>query len=282
MATLTVRPLRPALSLPPAICNPQNRPVPAKLSLFIPISMEPTPLDVSSPSSRSSGTPIAAKKPKLSLNFGNETRRTFATSGCFSSSRLSSCSPSDDETNASQEDITSRNTVVNTHIASGACHGGYSRWTRTYSYTQVSGKRSILKGSPSHSPAQSPSCETMSRSVSFEAKHTVIPSPSEGDNEYDFISNQDYMMDVENMSPPSATSSTDSEESESDSEPKTPIDDEDTRGRAVDRFAVALSRSGKWRRPKREWVWTLGGSDSNDIMQELEYSSASLMQVEAI
>ncbi|KAF3922051.1 hypothetical protein ABW20_dc0107434 [Dactylellina cionopaga] len=84
------------------------------------------------------------------------------------------------------------------------------------------------------------------------------------------------------MSPPSTTSSTDSEESESDSEPKTPVDDDDSRGRSVDRFASVLSRSGKWRRPKREWVWTLGGSDSNDIMQELEYSNANLMQIEAI
>ncbi|KAK6355031.1 hypothetical protein TWF696_004157 [Orbilia brochopaga] len=280
MATLTVRPLRPALSLPPAICNPQNRPAPAKLSLFIPTSIETTPLNVSSPTSRSSGTPIVAKKPKLSLNFGNDTRRTFASSGCFSSSRLSSCSPSDSEVTASQEDITSRNTIVNTHISSGSYNGDYScRWTRTYSYQEVSGRRSILKGSPSHSPSQSPSCESMSRNVTFELEHTIIPSD---DEEYEFISSQDHMEDIESMSPPSATSSIDSEESESDSEPKTPVDDEDTRGRTVDRFATALSRSGKWRRPKREWVWTLGGSDSNDIMQELEYSSANLMHVEAI
>ncbi|KAJ6261157.1 hypothetical protein Dda_3823 [Drechslerella dactyloides] len=281
MATLTVRPLRPALSLPPAICNPQNRPAPAKLSLFIPTSIESTPLNVSSPISRSSGTPIVAKKPKLSLNFGNDTRRSFGTSGCFSSSRLSSCSPSDSESSASQEDITSRNTIVNTHISSGSSHGSYTcRWTRTYPYQEVSGRRSILKGSPSHSPSQSPSFESSTRNVTFELEHTVIPPSDE--EEYEFISSQDRMEDIESMSPPSATSSTDSEESESDSEPKTPVDDEDTRGRSVDRFASALSRSGKWRRPKREWVWTLGGSDSNDIMQELEYSSASLMQVEAI
>ncbi|KAF3902452.1 hypothetical protein ABW21_db0201367 [Orbilia brochopaga] len=281
MATLTVRPLRPALSLPPAICNPQTRPAPAKLSLFIPTSIETHSQNVSSPTSRSSGTPIVAKKPKLSLNFGNDTRRTFATSGCFSSSRLSSCSPSDNEAAASQEEITSRNTIVNTHLSSSYNGDNSCRWTRTYSYMEVSGRRSILKGSPSHSPSQSPSCESTSRTVTFESEHTVIPY-SDDEEEYELISSQDCMEDIESMSPPSATSSTDSEESESDSEPKTPVDDEDTRGRAVDRFATALSRSGKWRRPKREWVWTLGGSDSNDIMQELEYSSANLMQVEAI
>jgi len=172
--------------------------------------------------------------------------------------------------------------MVNTHLGAGyrdaeyACH-----WTRTYSYTAVSGKRSILKGSPSHSASNSPACESMSRSVTFESEHTVIP-PSEEEEEYEFISNRCDYEYMDNMSPPSTTSSTDSEESDSDSEPKTPVDDEDTRGRVVDRFASALSRSGKWKRSKREWVWTLGGSDSNDIMQELEYSNANLMHVEAI
>lgn len=111
----------------------------------------------------------------------------------------------------------------------------------------------------------------------------MIPFPTAADEE-EIIARNFALEDIENMSPPSTTSSTDSEESESDSEPKTPIDDEDdSRGRSFDRWAASgASRSGKWRRPKREWVWTLGGSDSNDIMQELEYSSASLMQVEAI
>ncbi|EPS42355.1 hypothetical protein H072_3678 [Dactylellina haptotyla CBS 200.50] len=274
MTALTVRPLRPALSLPPTLCNTQNRPAPAKLSLLIPTPSDSNSLNVPSPTCRSSGTPIAGRKPKLSLSFGNEAKKTFTCS------RLSSCSPSDDESNASQEDITSRNTAVNTRIASGYRDSSNScRWTRTYSYTAVCGKRSILKGSPSHSPSQSPACETMSRSVTFESKHTVIPSVCE---EYAYIPSNHELDDLDNMSPPSTTSSTDSEESESDSEPKTPIDDDDTRGRSVDRFASALSSSGKWKRSKREWVWTLGGADSNDIMQELEYSSANLMQVEAI
>ncbi|KAK6351313.1 hypothetical protein TWF718_004477 [Orbilia javanica] len=280
MTALAVRPLRPALSLPPTLCNPQNRPAPAKLSLFIPSSIDTNTQNAPSPSCRTFGTPIVGKKPKLSLSFGNDTRKTFSSS---SSSLKLSCSPSsDDESTASQEDITSRNTAVNTHIGSGSCNPfGSCRWTRTYSYTAICGKRSILKGSPSHSPSNSPACETMTRSVTFESEHTVIPSPSE-EEDYEFVPSRHELEDIESMSPPSTTSSSDSEESESDSEPKTPIDDEDTRGRCVDRFASALSRSGKWKRSKREWVWTLGGSDSNDIMQELEYSSASLMQVEAI
>lgn len=279
MTALTVRPLRPALSLPPTLCNSQNRSAPTKLSLFIPSSIDTNALNAPSPSCRTFGTPIVGKKPKLSLNFGNDTRKTFT------SSKLS-CSPSSDDestSTASQEDITSRNTAVNTHIGSGSCNPfGSCRWTRTYSYTAVCGKRSILKGSPSHSPSNSPACETMTRSVTFELGHTVIPSPSEEEEDYEFVPSRHELEDIDNMSPPSTTSSSDSDESESDSEPKTPVDDEDTRGRCVDRFASALSRSGKWRRSKREWVWTLGGSDSNDIMQELEYSSASLMQVEAI
>jgi len=121
----------------------------------------------------------------------------------------------------------------------------------------------------------------MCRSVTFKAEHIVIPSSSSDDEEYEIIPSKRDLEDIENMSPPSTTSSTDSEESESDSEPKTPVDEEDSRGRSSDRFASG-PRNAKWRRPKREWVWTLGGSDSNDIMQELEYSSASLMQVEAI
>ncbi|KAK6536705.1 hypothetical protein TWF281_000925 [Arthrobotrys megalospora] len=279
MTALTVRPLRPALSLPPTLCNSQNRPAPTKLSLFIPSSIDTNASNAPSPSCRTFGTPIVGKKPKLSLNFGNDTRKTF------SSSKLS-CSPSSDDESASiasQEDITSRNTAVNTHIGSGSCNPfGSCRWTRTYSYTAVCGKRSILKGSPSHSPSNSPACESMTRSVTFESEHTVIPSPSEEEEDYEFVPSRHELEDLDNMSPPSTTSSSDSDESESDSEPKTPVDDEDTRGRCVDRFASALSRSGKWKRSKREWVWTLGGSDSNDIMQELEYSSASLMQVEAI
>ncbi|KAK6361454.1 hypothetical protein TWF730_005182 [Orbilia blumenaviensis] len=277
MTALTVRPLRPALSLPPTLCNSQNRPAPTKLSLFIPSSIDINAGNAPSPSSRTFGTPIVGKKPKLSLSFGNDTRKT-------SSSLKLSCSPSsDDESTASQEDITSRNTAVNTHIGSGSCNPyGSCGWTRTYSYTAVCGKRSILKGSPSHSLSNSPACETMSRSVTFESEHTVIPSPCDEEEDYEFVPTRHELEDLDNMSPPSTTSSSDSDESESDSEPKTPVDDEDTRGRCVDRFASALSRSGKWRRSKREWVWTLGGSDSNDIMQELEYSSASLMQVEAI
>jgi len=114
------------------------------------------------------------------------------------------------------------------------------------------------------------------------AEHTVIPCLSD-EQEYEFVPSKRELEDIENMSPPSATSSTDSEESESDSEPKTPVDEEeDCRGRSFDRFASTGSRSGKWRRPKREWVWTLGGSDSNDIMQELEYSNTNLIQVEAL
>ncbi|KAF3127646.1 hypothetical protein TWF703_009900 [Orbilia oligospora] len=258
MTAFAVRPLRPALSLPPTLCNnSQSRSAPTKLSLFIPSSIDTSAQNAPSPSCRTFGTPIAVKKPKFPS--------------------------SDDESTASQEDITSRNTAVNTHIGSGSCNPfGSCRWTRTYSYTEVRGKRSILKGSPSHSHSNSPACETMTRSVTFQSEHTVIPSPSEEEEEYEFVPRRHELEDIDNMSPPSTTSSSDSEESESDSEPKTPVDDEDTRGRCVDRFASALSRSGKWKRSKREWVWTLGGSDSNDIMQELEYSSASLMQVEAI
>ncbi|KAF3214949.1 hypothetical protein TWF192_005031 [Orbilia oligospora] len=281
MTAFAVRPLRPALSLPPTLCNnSQSRSAPTKLSLFIPSSIDTSAQNAPSPSCRTFGTPIAVKKPKLSLSFGNDTRKTFSSSN----SLKLSCSPSsDDESTASQEDITSRNTAVNTHIGSGSCNPfGSCRWTRTYSYTEVHGKRSILKGSPSHSQSNSPACETMSRSVTFQSEHTVIPSPSEEEEDYEFVPSRHELEDIDNMSPPSTTSSSDSEESESDSEPKTPVDDEDTRGRCVDRFASALSRSGKWKRSKREWVWTLGGSDSNDIMQELEYSSASLMQVEAI
>lgn len=76
------------------------------------------------------------------------------------------------------------------------------------------------------------------------------------------------------MSPPSTTSSTDSEESESDNELKTPLDDKKTS--TNDRWAAALSTGGRWRKPKREWVWTLGGGDDRDVKEELEYSGVKV------
>jgi len=87
--------------------------------------------------------------------------------------------------------------------------------------------------------------------------------------------------DADNLSPPSTTSSTDSEESESDTEPKTPVEDnEEAKKRQADVWSKG--GGGRWRKPKREWVWTLGGGDHNDIKEELEYSGVKVLDVEAL
>ena len=94
-----------------------------------------------------------------------------------------------------------------------------------------------------------------------------MSGPSSDNEDYTQTLIDEYDEDM--SSPPSTTSSTDSEESESDNECKTPIDNIPNE----ERWVKAMP---KWRKPTREWKWTLSGDVKEDLDMESEYSGSAV------
>jgi hypothetical protein len=117
---------------------------------------------------------------------------------------------------------------------------------------------------------------SLSKSVSFDMCPSYIPRVFiEDDEEEEEEEEENFVFeDVESMSPPSTTSSTDSEESESDNECKTPVDTTQS-GWMTRKFAnkPGFGGGGRWKKAKREWVWTLGDCNTNVEHQGIGYNN---------
>jgi len=164
--------------------------------------------------------------------------------------------------------------------------------TTIYTSSPCTSSRSILKRGRSssvqseenfHKFTKLEDAPISSKSVSFNLSPVIIHS-------VDFLSLEDSEEEEEgfvpqtpvddyddSLSPPSTTSSTDSEESESDNELKTPVDDSKCSNN--DRWATALqATSNRWRKPERQWVWTLGKLADRGTQVESQ-SSGDAVQV---
>jgi len=143
---------------------------------------------------------------------------------------------------------------------------------------------SVQSQESSHKSIKLEDAPASSKSVSFNLSPVIINATSllslddsENEEEEQFVPQTPVDDYEDSLSPPSTTSSTDSEESESDNELKTPVDDSKCSNN--DRWATALqATSNRWRKPERQWVWTLGKLADRGTQVEPQ-SSSNAVQV---
>ena len=237
-----------------------SRPTSCKLSLFIPATNTSSNVDCGftpAPPTKQTSTPIRTSRPKLSLSLGstenvNNNKRPATSLPPLTLNTSIASKPSLESLKGEDDDLTARNTLANSQIKSDGCFAPSTIVASTFPcYTLPSGTKSILKKSVGFA--------SRSKAVSFETAPSYIPT---SEYEDDMSSGDD-----ETLSPPSTTSSTDSEESESDNEARTPVEEPQTSGWMTKRLAdkPGFGGGGRWKKAKREWVWTLGDMEDSSI-----------------
>jgi len=163
------------------------------------------------------------------------------------------------ESNAEEQDLTTKNTLANSQIKADGS-GEAAIFAPVCCYKLAPGTKSILrKGGVATATLSMKTCKT----VSFKSGPSYIPS-AEYEDGSDMASG-----DEDNLSPPSTTSSTDSEESESDNEARTPVEEPQS-GWMTKRLAdkPGFGGGGRWKKAKREWVWTINNDEDEEAKRQ--------------